>query len=326
MALKEQLTYYRRIFSAYLTGTKSHLTFWHGDSEVNDEFEPGELGQYYMPFVAKADYTGHYDDQGIPMLNYRGAVGLQYNPIAIAQYGLGNYNLCRRSGDPGRRRKFLTAADWLVENLEQNSKGLWVWNHHFDWEYRDMLKAPWYSALAQAQGISLLVRAHLTTEKDSYLETAERAFGSFLVSVDAGGVTYIDEEGCTWFEEAIVDPPTHILNGFLWASWGVYDYFLHTDSEDARWLFAEAVETLQKNLSRFDAGFWSLYEQSGTWMKMLASPFYHRLHIVQLRVMYRLTGKPIFADYANRWNAYRCNVLKRNLALGYKALFKLIYY
>jgi hypothetical protein len=260
------------------------------------------------------------------MLNYRGAVGLQYNPIAIAQYGLGNYNLFRRSGDRERRRKFLAVADWLVDNLEQNSRGLWVWNHHFDWEYRDMLKAPWYSALAQGQGISLLVRAHQATRREDYLEAAERAFETFLEHVDAGGVTCVDEEGYTWFEEAIVDPPTHILNGFLWASWGVYDYSLHTADEDAERLFDGAVKTLKDNLSRFDAGFWSLYEQSGTRMQMIASPFYHSLHIVQLRVMHRLTGKTVFAEYADRWDRYQRGFIKRGLALGYKALFKLLYY
>jgi hypothetical protein len=61
-------------------------------------------------------------------------------------------------------------------------------------------------------------------------------------------------------------------------------------------------------------------------MKMLASPFYHRLHIVQLQVMHRLTGDLLFADYAHRWEAYRRNPPKRALALAYKALFKLLYY
>jgi hypothetical protein len=326
MTLAKRLKYYQRIFAAYLTGSKSQLTFWHGEPQVNEQFEPGQLGQYYMPFLAKADYGGHYDDQGIPVLDYHGAVGLQYNPIAIAQYGLGNYNLLQRTGDPERRRKFLTVADWLVENLEQNPAGLWVWNHHFDWEYRDTLEAPWYSALAQGQGISLLVRAHQETAKDGYLEAAEKAFETFLVTVDGGGVTYTDEAGHKWFEEAIVDPPTHILNGFLWASWGVYDYSLRTGDEEAERLFDQAVETLKDNLSRFDVGFWSLYEQSGTRMEMLASPFYHRLHIVQLRVMHRLTGEPVFAKFADRWAGYRRNFFKRNLALGYKALFKLLYY
>ena len=44
-------------------------------------------------FYEKANYNGNYDGNGIPMLNYHGHIGLQYNPIAIAQWGLGNYNL-----------------------------------------------------------------------------------------------------------------------------------------------------------------------------------------------------------------------------------------
>lgn len=326
MSLRGRLRYYQRIFAAYLTRSRSHLTFWHGEPQVNEQLQPGQLGQYYMPFLAKADYPGHYDEQGIPMLDYHGAVGLQYNPIAIAQYGLGNYNLFSRTGDPERRRKFLVVADWLVANLEQNAASLWVWNHHFDWEYRTPLKAPWYSALAQGQGISVLVRAHQETDNLAYLEAAQRSFETFLKTTDEGGVSFVDGEGYTWFEEAIVDPPTHILNGFIWASWGVYDYFLHTRDEQAQRLFDEAVRTLRDNLPQFDAGFWSLYEQSGTRMKMLASPFYHNLHIVQLRVMHRLTGEAVFAQYADRWEACRRSFVKRNLALGYKALFKLLYY
>lgn len=325
-SLRGRLRYYQRIFAVYLIPSKSQLTFWHGEPQVNEQCDSEDLSQYYMPFLGKADYPGHYDEQGIPMLDYHGAVGLQYNPIAIAQYGLGNYNLFRRTGDAERHRKFLAMADWLVNNLEQNPAGLWVWNHHFDWEYRTTLKAPWYSALAQGQGISLLVRAHRETAKPAYLEAAKQAFETFLKTTDEGGVAYIDEEGYTWFEEVIVNPPTHILNGFLWASWGVYDYFLHTGEEEARRLFHEAIRTLRDNLSRFDAGFWSLYEQSGTRMKMLSSPFYHSLHIAQLRVTHRLTGEPIFSQFADRWEGYRRSFVRRNLALGYKALFKLLYY
>ena len=81
--------------------------------------------------------------------------------------------------DP-QHKKFLAASDWLVSHLEQNSSGVWVWNHYFDWEYRDTLKAPWYSGLAQGQGISLLVRAYAETGNAGYLDSARRAFNSFL--------------------------------------------------------------------------------------------------------------------------------------------------
>ena len=80
-------------------GGKSHLTFWHESPQENLNARPGELGEYYMTFAEKADYSGAYDSAGIPLLDYHGKIGLQYNPIAIAQYGLGNYNLFRRTGD-----------------------------------------------------------------------------------------------------------------------------------------------------------------------------------------------------------------------------------
>ena len=335
MSIAQRLHYYNRIASAYLTSSSSHLTFWHDTPEENLRAPLGELGEYYMGFPRKAGYTANLDADGIPMLDYRGKIGLQYNPIAIAQWGLGNYNLFRESQRHHEypetrsreyRRKFLAASDWLCSHLQQNSQGIWVWNHYFDWEYRSLLKAPWYSGLAQGQGISLLARAHAETGESKYLDTARRAFISFQKLVTEGGVIFVDEEQNIWFEEYVVSPPTHILNGFLWASWGVRDYFLATKDIAAGKLFEQATETLRVNLHRYDLGFWSLYEQSGTRLPMIASPFYHQLHIVQLGVMYHLTGEKLFAAYADRWQAYSRHWSNRARALCYKSLFKLCYY
>ena len=321
-----RISYLQRVFAAYLGNGKSHLTFWHGDPKVNERSDPSTLGEYYMPFFAKADYPGHYDEDGIPMLDYRGKVGLQYNPIALSQYGLGNYNLYRRTGEPERKARFLDAAAWLLRNLEETRFGTRVWNHHFDWEYRDTLRASWYSSLSQGQGVSLLVRAHSETGHGPYLDAAKEAFETFRRDVKAGGVTYTDPAGNLWFEEAIVDPPTHILNGFLWAAWGVYDFGLYTGDPEAKKLFSAAVKTLKENLSLFDTGYWSLYEHSGTRMKMLASPFYHKLHIVQLEVMHRLNGESFFQEFGTRWERYGNNPVKRARAVVYKSVFKLTHY
>jgi hypothetical protein len=321
-----RLAYYRRIFSAYLLGGKSHLTFWHETPAENPNATANELGEYYMLFTEKADYEGAYDSAGVPQLDYHGQIGLQYNPIAIAQFGLGSYNLWRRTGDPARRAKFFLIADWLTSNLEQNAHGLFVWNHHFDWEYRDTLKAPWYSALAQGQGISVLVRAYKESGDARYLDAAQRAFASFQQPIANGGVAFTDAAGDLWFEEYIVSPPTHILNGFIWALWGIYDCFLATRDLSAQELFARGVRTLLHNLDRYDLGFWSLYEQSGTRLPMVASRFYHQLHIVQLRIMHRLTGEVQFARVADRWESYSRSRSNRTRALCYKSAFKLCYY
>ena len=326
MSLAGRFHYYSRILAAYAIPVHSHLAFWHETPEVNPQANGHDLGGYYMSFTEKADYGGHFDDAGIPLLNYRGQIGRQYNPIAIAQWGLGNYNSFYRSGNAAAREKFLVASDWLHEHLEPNAHGVWVWNHHFDWEYRSRLKSPWYSGLAQGQGISLLVRAHRATGNLEYLQAAKLAFASFYRSIDKGGITFRDVEGNTWFEEYIVSPPTHILNGFIWAAWGVYDYFLATGDIKAKELFDQSVQTLRFNLPRYDLGFWSLYEQSGTLLPMIASPFYHCLHIVQLRVMHRLTGDSLFTKFAEKWEAYGRSHSKRTRALCCKAAFKLCYY
>jgi heparosan-N-sulfate-glucuronate 5-epimerase len=59
---------------------------------------------------------------------------------------------------------------------------------------------------------------------------------------------------------------------------------------------------------------------------MIASRFYHTLHVAQLRVMYRLTGESIFQDFAEKWATYLQGPLNRNAALGLKVVFKLLYY
>jgi hypothetical protein len=91
-------------------------------------------------------------------------------------------------------------------------------------------------------------------------------------------------------------------------------------------LFAAAVKTLDANLDRYDLGFWSRYELSGTLLPMIASRFYHRLHVTQLRVMHRITSEKTFDMYAKRWESFAQSRSKRSRALFYKGAFKLCYY
>jgi hypothetical protein len=339
MSVAARWRYYRRIFSAYvfsrlvsrLGSRPSQLTFWHEVPELNPRATASRFGEYYMLFREKADYAGHFDAAGIPMLDYHGAIGLQYNPIAIAQWGLANYNRFCETGDEVRRQRALNAADWLAANLEQNAHGLWVWHHHFDWEYRETLKAPWYSGLAQGQGVSLLLRAHPLAEGRGYHGAAEKAFVALTRPIAEGGVLFEDDQRDLWIEEYLVDPPTHILNGFMWALWGVFDFWLARADVSAKGVFDRGVETLRRNLSGFDTGYWSLYELSGreksrTRPRMLASPFYHQLHIVQLRVMFMLTADAHFAAVAEHWESYAKRRSNRTRALIEKSIFKLLHY
>ena len=321
-----RINYWNRIIKAYLFPTTSQLTFWHGEPEINiiEDYEAPK--PYYMKFHYKANYNGHFDKNGIPILDYQGKIGMQYNPIAITQYGLGNYNLFLDNGENHNFEKFYSVAVWLIDNLELNKKKVPVWHHYFDYEYRNTLKSPWYSGLAQGLGLSVLLRAYHETKDQKFLDAHDKAWISFTKNLDDGGVLYNDTEGNIWIEEYIVSPPTHILNGFIWALWGVYDNWKLNNSNSAKVLFEKCIKTLKYNLIKYDSGYWSLYEQSDTFLPMISSPFYHKLHIVQLKILYNLTKENFFDELARKWELYNHSILKRNKALIKKTLFKIFYY
>ena len=59
-------------------------------------------------------------------------------------------------------------------------------------------------------------------------------------------------------------------------------------------LFHKAVKTLEDNIHRYDIGFWTVYHLLPTKLKMVASSYYQRLHIVQMEAMYQSDGKTNF--------------------------------
>jgi len=323
----KKLTYWQRIFSTYVLKGKNNLSFWHGAPEMNDLANYSKIDEYYMSFSYKADYAGDYDRNGIPQLNYRGDIGVQYNPIAIAQWSLGNYNLWKQSNNKENYKKFIKGANWLNDNLKLNNKKVYVWQHHFDWTYKETLVSPWHSGLAQGQGLSVLCRAYNTTNNEDYLKSIENVYKSFQVDVKDGGVTFTDKDGDIWIEEYIMEnQPTHILNGFIWGLWGIYDYWLLTKNDDIKIVFDNYVKTIEKNIMKYDNGYWSLYELSNLNINMIASTFYHRLHIVQLEILYKMSGKRIFMDISSKWIKYlnkKTNIIKATLM---KIIFKICYY
>lgn len=319
--------YWKRIFSTYLVGGNNNLSFWHGNPQINDLANYDDLDQYYMLFYAKANYRGVYDKNGIPLLDYQGDIGVNYNPIAISQWSLGNFNLWKKTKNEEYYKKFIKGADWLIDNLEPNKNDIYVWQHHFNWVYKEDLICPWYSGLAQGQGLSVLCRAYKVTNNKKYLDGIKKVYQSFCVNIDSGGVTYRDLEDNIWIEEYIIKGrPTHILNGFIWGLWGIYDYWLLQKDRDIKKLFDSYIKTIIENINKYDIGYWSLYEIANLPMDMRASTFYHKLHVVQLKILFKMTNNIVFQSTAFKWSEYmnkKVNVIR---ATTMKIIFKILYY
>lgn len=145
-------------------------------------------------------------------------------------------------------------------------------------------------------------------------------------NIKEGGVIDIDEKGNYWIEEYIVYPTTHILNGFIWALLGVYDTWKYLGSKSAEDLLIKCYETIGHNIHKYDNGYWSLYDQAGLPLDNIASSFYHKLHIVQLEILYNLSGNHIFYNYADKWRSYNLSNFYRFRSLINKCIFKIFYY
>ena len=86
--------------------------------------------------------------------------------IGIFQYGLAAYDLYIRTGEKIYFDKLCACADWAVEN--QLADGSWI-----TFEYKDPSHP--YSSMAQGEGISLLLRAHIAVGSDKYLSASRKA-------------------------------------------------------------------------------------------------------------------------------------------------------
>jgi len=316
------------VFSAYIFNKgDSNLAFWHTPLGINKikKDDKSSLGAYPQNFENKIGLIKTHDDRGVIMLDYKGDLGLQYNPNAIAQLSLGYYDKII-AGD-NCINDFLTQASYFIDHGRMVDDVL-LWEYEFPFEMRNPLSSPWRSALAQGQGISVCLRAYMVSGNELYLNAAKKAFMSFHhFSREHPGGVLDDSRGYTWLEEYIVSPPNHVLNGFIWALLGVYDYALYTNDDYAWDLWKSCLKTLRENLEHYDLGFWTSYDlvkfNEGTHPLMPCSIYYQNLHIIQMKILHMLTSDDVFKRYEERWMLQLLNTPKRIMSQIWKIYFKL---
>jgi hypothetical protein len=89
----------------------------------------------------------------------------------------------------------------------------------------------------------------------------------------------------------------------IFAMFGLHDVYRVLGDTRAKALFDAGIATLGRRevLDRYDLGFCSSYDQLPF---RLAIPRYNYIHVMQLYVLYRITGLTVFRDYAERWQVY----------------------
>ena len=277
--------------------------------QIADDIKSQKLGQYYFVF-REEDMINQkggqksiiFDNNGIPLnptyIDVKNK-DYVYFPITIGQVGLAVYHTYLDSKTKKNRERFLKYVDWFYNNGVEDTKLGIRWITHVPLpQYRN--EGVWQSAFSQSRGISILLRGYQLTGMDKYKNTAENALIPFTFPVSEGGVTSFTEFG-PFYEEYTSGVPTLVLNGMIFSLFGIYDFIrVFPDNETAKNLYHQGIQTLENILPEYDLRFWSRYNLcKGSWYPKTdpSTITYQHLHVTQLEVLYRLTGKEIFQKY-----------------------------
>lgn len=280
-------------------------SIFHVNQGVGTCYSKTKVAGYYNDLTEKVTK----DKTSILVPQYRIDNGEEiYFPIGIFQYGLASYDLFLTNQEEIYKNKLIACANWAVENQQED--GGW---DTFSYEIPDHP----YSSMAQGEGISMLIRAHIITQDDRYICAAHKAKDFMLKPIADGGTALYQEDDVYLYEY------THnplVLNGWIFSLWGLYDYCKYTQDKSAQQLLQKTLNSLKKKLPDFDIRYWSKYDDG----KRICSPFYHKLHVAQLAAMYSLFGDEIYKKYSEKWDRYQKSFWNPKIAFFTKAIQKIL--
>jgi hypothetical protein len=132
------------------------------------------------------------------------------------------------------------------------------------WEYEfnfDGGAPPWTSGLSQGTALQAFARAGARLKEPSYLTAARQALGVFATSPPQG-VRVRTHPGALYAEYSYA-PSDRILNGFIQALVGLYDYTAIAKDPRGLALFEAGDAEARAEVPHYDTGAWSRYDQFG---------------------------------------------------------------
>jgi len=282
--------------------------------KIADDLRSQKLGYYYFVFEENRISKGrdqkllkNFDERGIPLnATYIDVEDQEYVyfPITIGQMGLAVFHSWLQSNRNSDKERFLNFANWFADNADiSNEAGAYWYTKVPLPQYHN--PGPWQSAFSQARALNILLRGYQITNKRDWVELAKLAIKPFTIGVDEGGVTRFTEYGA-FYEEYTAKTPTLVLNGMIFALFGIFDFCrVFPEDKEAVEIFNEGINTLTKILPQYDLGYWSRYNLcQAEWYPEIdpATIQYQRLHIVQLQVLYQITGREEFLKYIHKFS------------------------
>lgn len=252
------------------------------------------------------NWSVKFNSDGIPKTVY--SYGEYYNPSTIAQYGLQHYSLYLKTNATISKNNFLTVADWFINH--QDYRGGWAYQFDLPFypERLHKLKAPWYSAIGLGMAMSVLSRASYLTKDNKYSKSALKAKGIFKTPSKENGILAKFDSKFSFYEECPTDPPSFILNGFMFSLIGLYDLYKETNDKGIKILYDKGIISLRKMLPLYDLGNRTAYDlthyTTDGGFPNVAKWGYHITHIHLLAALNSIEKDTKMNEILIRWKGY----------------------
>jgi hypothetical protein len=202
--------------------------------------EPLLAGDQRVSFPGSKIVWEHYPGQGIE---------IQW----LATFGEANgYYL---SGDENANLRQLLAE--VIPLATQRAGGI-AWEYMFDF---DGGTPPWTSGLSQGTALQVLARAWSRFKEPADLTAAQQALGIFQTPPPQG--VRVSTPAGAIYAEYTYAPNDRILNGFIQALVGLYDYTSITKDPLGLTLFEAGDAEARAIVPLYNTGAWSMYDQFG---------------------------------------------------------------
>jgi D-glucuronyl C5-epimerase C-terminus len=255
---------------------------------------PEELPDY-QNYVTPLNGTQPVDSQGVALWPFNGR--MVYHPLVIARYGVKLLHSYRITHSPGYLDRAEVNAAFLINHAVSRNGALFFpyrFSYHLFGRRSDLMRPPWYSAMAQGAALTLFLRLNLVTGEQRWRTAADSTFATFVQrrSARQPWIVFVfrrDDRRYLWLEEYPKDPPTQPLNGDMYALFGVWEYAFATGSAAARHVFDGAATAIRHQVYRFRVPGGISYYSLRVHVQYAS---YHCIHVWQLELLGRMTGDP----------------------------------
>jgi hypothetical protein len=222
--------------------------------------------------------------------------GLQFQPLANFGTANGMVTACATKPAKCDKAGLKQLLDELVA-MHSTRGGFVTWEYWFTFGGGT---PPWTSGLSQGTAIQALGRAAQpdVLNDPSYQRLAKQALGAFEKPPPVG--VRVSADGGNHYLIYSFAPGQRVLNAFLQAITGLYDFSKLTGDKEARSLFVKGDRAARREIPRFDTGSWSLYSVGGE----ESSLGYHRLVTTFLGNLCNRLKVGAYCKYRKRFLAY----------------------